>query len=48
MLWHPTINQRMPVEIEGDFVVFLLGMRVNRIWKFQKMDSCLRCHAKNA
>jgi hypothetical protein len=32
----PTINQRMTVEIEGDFVVFLLGMRVNRIWKFHK------------
>lgn len=31
-----TINQRMTVEIEGDFVVFLIGMRINRFWKFHK------------
>jgi Domain of unknown function (DUF4188) len=31
-----TINQRMTVKIEGDFVVFLLGMRINRFWKFHK------------
>lgn len=31
-----TINQRMTVAIEGDFVVFLIGMRVNRFWKFHK------------
>lgn len=30
------INQRMTVKIEGDFVVFLLGMRINRFWKFHK------------
>jgi hypothetical protein len=28
-----TINERMTVSIEGDFVVFLIGMRVNRWWK---------------
>lgn len=32
----PTINQRMTVEYEGDFVVFLIGMRVNRWWKVHK------------
>src|ERR1041385_8383933 len=31
-----TINQRMTVQIEGDFVVFLIGMRINRFWKFHK------------
>jgi len=27
------IAQRMAAKIEGDFVVFLIGMRVNRWWK---------------
>ena len=31
-----TINQRMTAKLEGDFVVFLIGMRVNRFWKFHK------------
>jgi len=31
-----TINQRMTVEMEGDFVVFLIGMRINHFWKFHK------------
>jgi len=31
-----TINQRMTVQIEGSFVVFLIGMRINRFWKFHK------------
>ena len=31
-----TINERMTVKIEGDFVVFLIGMRINRFWKFHK------------
>ncbi|MFN8343084.1 MAG: DUF4188 domain-containing protein [Cyclobacteriaceae bacterium] len=31
-----TINQRMTVEFEGDFVVFLIGMRINRLWKIHK------------
>jgi hypothetical protein len=30
------INQRMTVAIEGDFVVFLIGMRINRFWKIHK------------
>ncbi|TMI78137.1 MAG: DUF4188 domain-containing protein [Bacteroidetes bacterium] len=31
-----TINQRMTVNFEGDFVVFLIGMRINYFWKFHK------------
>jgi len=31
-----TINQRMTVNIHGDFVVFIIGMRINRFWKFHK------------
>ena len=30
------IPQRMTVEVEGDFVVFLIGMRVNKPWKLHK------------
>lgn len=31
-----TINERMTVDFEGDFVVFLIGMRINKFWKFHK------------
>jgi len=31
-----TINQRMTVDLKGDFVVFLIGMRINRAWKVHK------------
>jgi len=27
---------RMSAHIEGDFVVFLIGMRINKFWKFNK------------
>ncbi len=30
------IQQRMAAAIEGDFVVFLIGMRVNRLWGFDR------------
>lgn len=30
------IASRMSAEIEGEFVVFLIGMRVNRPWKLHK------------
>jgi hypothetical protein len=30
------IPARMTARLEGDFVVFLIGMRVNRWWKFGK------------
>ena len=29
-------KQRLTAEVEGDFVVFLIGMRVNRPWKLHK------------
>ena len=28
-----TINQRITAKVEGDFVVFLIGARINRWWK---------------
>ncbi len=30
------LNERMSVAIEGDFVVFLIGMRVNKPWKIHR------------
>ena len=30
------IDDRMAAEIEGDFVVFLIGMRINKFWKAHK------------
>ena len=47
-------NKRMTAEIEGDFVVFLIGMRINKLWKLQSwllafnaMPKMLRELAKN-
>lgn len=31
-----TFNQKMMAEIDGDFVVFLIGMRINKPWKVHK------------
>lgn len=31
-----TITERMTAEIDGEFVVFLIGMRVNKPWKIHK------------
>jgi hypothetical protein len=30
------INQRMTAHMQGDFIVFIIGMRINRWWKFHK------------
>ncbi len=30
------IPSRMTAEVEGDFVVFLIGMRINKPWKVHK------------
>jgi len=30
------IPARMSAQLDGDFVVFLIGMRVNKWWKFWK------------
>ena len=32
----PTINRRIAASIEGDFVVFIIGARLNRWWKLPK------------
>ena len=33
----PSVNpERMAAHIEGDFVVFLIGMRINKLWKVHK------------
>lgn len=32
----PLLAQRMTAEIQGDFVVFLIGMRINKLWKLQR------------
>lgn len=34
--------QRMSAEINGDFVLFLIGMRVNKIWKIHKWLPVIR------
>lgn len=31
-----TIKQRMTANVEGDFVVFMIGMRVNKPWKLHR------------
>ncbi len=38
------ITQRSMVEIEGPFVVFLIGMRINKLWKIHRgrfINGCL-------
>ena len=32
----PVIPKRVTAHIEGDFVVFLIGMRINKIWALHK------------
>jgi hypothetical protein len=32
----PVIDRRVTAEIEGDFVVFLIGMRINKPWKLRR------------
>lgn len=34
--------QRMTAEIEGDYVVFLIGMRINAFWRLHKWVPVLR------
>jgi fumigallin biosynthesis monooxygenase-like protein len=40
------ISERVTAVIEGDFVVFLVGMRVNRIWKAHKWLPVYRAMGK--
>jgi hypothetical protein len=30
------VARRVTANIEGDFVVFLIGMRINKLWKLHK------------
>ncbi len=30
------VNRRMTAEMDGEFVVFLIGMRINKLWKVHK------------
>lgn len=32
----PVIPSRMTASVDGDFVVFLIGMRINKPWKIHK------------
>ncbi|TFV95787.1 DUF4188 domain-containing protein [Algoriphagus kandeliae] len=41
-----TINQRVTAKIEGDFVVFLIGMRINKLWKIHKWMPVARAMPK--
>ena len=31
-----TIDRRMAAEMDGEFVVFLIGLRINKVWKVHK------------
>ncbi len=42
----PIIDKRVTAEIEGDFVVFLIGMRINRLWKAPKWLPVFRAMPK--
>ena len=39
---NPVIAERMTAEVDGEFVVFLIGVRVNRLWKIHKWLPVLR------
>jgi hypothetical protein len=40
--WLPIIDRRVTAQIRGDFVVFLIGMRINKLWKPHKWLPNLR------
>ena len=40
------VDRRVTAHIQGDFVVFLIGMRVNRLWKPHKWLPNLRAMPK--
>jgi hypothetical protein len=42
----PIIDRRVTAQIQGDFVVFLIGMRINRLWKPHKWLPNLRAMPK--
>ena len=30
------VKERMTADVEGEFVVFLIGLRINKLWKIHK------------
>jgi hypothetical protein len=36
MARNPVLAARMTAQLDGDFVVFLIGMRVNKLWKLHR------------
>jgi len=40
------LAERMSAQIEGDFVVFLIGMRINKFWKPHKWIPAARAMAR--
>ncbi len=40
------IDQRMAAHIDGDFVVFLIGFRINKLWKVHKWLPVVRAMPK--
>ena len=36
-----TINKRVAAELDGGFVVFLIGARINRWWKPRALADCV-------
>jgi hypothetical protein len=41
------INQRMAAQMDGEFVVFLIGMRINKPWKIHQMVACVHRDAQD-
>ena len=39
------VPKRVTANIDGDFVVFLIGMRINKPWKVHNSRCCGRCLA---
>lgn len=42
MARNPVLPARMAARLDGDFVVFVIGMRVNRLWKVHKWVPVVR------
>ncbi len=34
--WRKIVDRRVAAEMDGEFVVFLIGMRINKLWKVHK------------
>lgn len=40
------LNTRMTAKLEDDFVVFLIGMRINKLWKLKRWLSVAKAMPK--